>query len=66
MAKWSQITGEISKLRSRLLLPFGWGGVTTGGLGGSYKLDSSKVDYELTKQLYFNTHDDYKLGAALP
>ena len=65
MAKWSQtISGEISKLRSRLLLPFGWGGITTGALGGSYKLDSSKVDYELSKQLYFNTHDEYKLGAG--
>lgn len=65
MAKWSQtISGEISKLRSRLLLPFGWGSLKTGGLGGSYKLDSSKVDYELTKQLYFNTHDEYKLGAG--
>ncbi|EGQ21082.1 hypothetical protein HMPREF9372_3365 [Sporosarcina newyorkensis 2681] len=64
MAKWSQkVSGEISKLRSRLSLPFGWG-VTTGALGGSYKLDSSKVDYELTKELYFNTNDDYKLGAG--
>lgn len=66
MAKWSQkVSGEISKLRSRLPLPFGWGGgLTTGTLGGSYKLDSSKVDYELTKQLYYNTHDEYKLGAG--
>lgn len=66
MAKWSQtISGEISKLRSRLLLPFGWGGgLSTGGIGGTYKLDSSKVDYALTKSLYYNDHDDYKLGAG--
>lgn len=65
MAKWyNKAVGEISKLRSRMLLPFGWGSLTTGTLGAGYKLDSSKVDYELTKQLYYNTHDDYKLGAG--
>ncbi|WP_060210323.1 phage portal protein [Sporosarcina koreensis] len=65
MAKWyNKAVGEISKLRSRLLLPFGWGSMTTGTLGAGYKLDSSKVDYELSKALYYNTHDDYKLGAG--
>ncbi|GAW29588.1 phage portal protein, partial [Carboxydocella sp. ULO1] len=29
-----------------------------------YVLNSSRVDYELARQLYHNTHDDYKLGAG--
>ena len=33
-------------------------------IGRSYSLDSSKVNVELARQLYRNTHDDYKLGAA--
>lgn len=54
--------GEMSKLRNRFA-SFGWG-----FLGGSftapYKLDSSRVDYTIARQLYDNTHDDYKLGAG--
>lgn len=63
MSKWyKKAVGEISKLRTRF---FGWGGgITTGTLGAGYKLDSSRVDYELSKALYYNTHDDYKLGAG--
>jgi len=29
-----------------------------------YVLNSSRVDYTLARQLYHNTHDDYKLGAG--
>lgn len=54
---WGKISGEISKLRGGLL------GVTAGSIGG-YSLDTSKVDYEITKQLYYNTNDSYKLGAG--
>ncbi|MEK4025795.1 phage portal protein [Sporosarcina sp. FSL W7-1283] len=54
---WGKVAGEISKLRGGLL------GVTAGSIGG-YSLDSSKVDYEMTKQLYYNTNDSYKLGAG--
>lgn len=60
MAKWyKKAVGEISKLRSRMSF-----GVTGGTMGAGYQLDSSQVDYELAKQLYYNTHDDYKLGAG--
>ncbi len=63
MAKWyNKAVGEISKLRTKL---FNYGmGIMTGTLGAGYKLDSSKVDYELTKALYYNTQDEYKLGAG--
>lgn len=30
----------------------------------TYKLDSSRVDYNLARQLYQNKHKDYELGAA--
>lgn len=30
---------------------------------GDYQLNSSRVDYELARDLYRNRHDDYKLGA---
>lgn len=30
----------------------------------TYKLNSGRVDYELSKQLYRNINDDYKLGAG--
>src|SRR5690554_2775781 len=49
---YSRITGEISKLR-----------LTTGTLGG-YKLDTSRVDYTLARELYENSSDKYKLGAG--
>lgn len=64
MAKWlRKAVGEMSKLRSKIKLPFGWG-TTTGTLGAGYKLDSSRVDYKMARELYYNTHDDYKLGAG--
>lgn len=38
---------------------------TTGWrIGSGYKVDSSRVDYELARELYRNTNDRYKLGAA--
>lgn len=55
---WHKAIGEMSRLRQSLL------GFTGGGAGGSYKLDSSRVDYELSRSLYYNTNDSYKLGAG--
>lgn len=64
MAKWlDRAVGEMSKMRDSFRGRFGWG-TTAGTLGGGYKLDSSRVDYELAKALYYNTQDDYKLGAG--
>lgn len=57
---WGRITGEISKLRTAVT---GWS-IRTGRLGGGYKLNSSRVDYTLARQLYDNTADNYKLGGA--
>ena len=38
---------------------------TEGGTyGGTYSLNSSKVNYEVARKLYNNTKDEYKLGAA--
>lgn len=48
-------TGEISALREA--------GVTWSSFGGQYRLNSSKVNYELCRELYRNTNDNYKLGA---
>jgi len=54
-----QIIGEISKLRST-----NYQTVYGGRLGTPYVLRSSRVDYELARQLYHNTADNYKLGTA--
>jgi len=54
--------GEISKLRQSTVGLFGqllWGRASI-----PYVLNSSKVDYKLTRQLYHNTNDSYKLGAG--
>jgi hypothetical protein len=32
--------------------------------GADYTLQTSKVDYKLARQLYYNTHENYKLGAG--
>lgn len=37
---------------------------TSGSASATYKLDSSKVDYKLARELYQNKHGSYKLGAA--
>lgn len=61
-----QAIGEISKLRQSMFGRFG--GVLYGGFSGQgsapYVLSSNKVNYELSRQLYHNTHDGYKLGAG--
>lgn len=65
MAKqgWMKKTiGEISKLRQNIFGQFGT--ILTGRWNVPYVLNSSRVDYELARQLYHNTHDDYKLGAG--
>lgn len=50
--------GEISYLRS--LWQNAWGFQ----FSPTYSLDSSRVDYKLARELYTNTNDSYKLGAA--
>lgn len=55
---WGKITGEMSKLRDRAY------GFLGGAFHRSYKLNSTKVDYELARSLYRNTEDEYKLGAG--
>jgi len=54
--------GEISKLRQGIFGKFG--SLIGGRWNVPYVLNSSRVDYELARQLYHNTHDDYKLGAG--
>lgn len=65
MAKQSWLkkaAGEISKLRQNIFGAFGT--ILTGRWNVPYVLNSSRVDYDLARQLYKNTHDDYKLGAG--
>ncbi len=50
--------GEISVLRNTW--PSGWGFQYM----TPYRLDSSRVDYDLARQLYRNINDKYKLGAG--
>ena len=54
--------GEISKLRQGIFGRFG--SLIGGRWNVPYVLNSSRVEYELARQLYHNTHDDYKLGAG--
>jgi len=54
--------GEISKLRQGVFSRFG--SLIGGSWNVPYVLNSTRVDYELARQLYHNTHDDYKLGAG--
>lgn len=54
--------GEISKLRQNIFGRFGT--LLTGRWNVPYVLNSTRVDYELARQLYHNIHDDYKLGAG--
>jgi len=54
--------GEISKLRQNIFGQFGT--ILAGRWNVPYVLNSTRVDYELARQLYHNTHDDYKLGAG--
>jgi len=62
-ANWlKKAVGEISKLRQNIFGQFGT--ILTGRWDVPYVLNSTRVDYELARQLYHNTHDDYKLGAG--
>ncbi len=54
--------GEISKLRQGIFSKFGT--LIGGRWNVPYVLNSNRVDYDLARQLYHNTHDDYKLGAG--
>lgn len=47
------LAGEMSALRVQSI----------GNAFGEYRLKTSKVNYELARQLYRNEHNDYKLGA---
>lgn len=51
-------------IKNMFIRPIGEMMRLNGGTTGTYKLDSSKVDYELARNLYQNKDDRYKLGAA--
>lgn len=54
----------IKNIKAKLVNPKGEQMRISGGTATTtYQLDSSKVDYELARQLYQNNNDDYKLGA---
>jgi len=56
------IVGEMaSKLRSAVS---SLTGISWGRWSAPYALRTSRVDYNLARALYWNTDDDYKLGAA--
>jgi len=59
---FKKAVGEISKLRQGIFGKFG--SLIGGSWNVPYVLNSSRVDYDLARQLYHNTHDDYKLGAG--
>jgi hypothetical protein len=62
-AAWTKrAIGEISKLRLNIFGTFGR--ILSGHWNAPYVLESSKVDYKLARELYYNTNDDYKLGAG--
>lgn len=54
----SKVVGEMSRLRSKV-----FGIRMFGSYSGTYKLDTSTVDYKMARELYNNTDDNYKLGA---
>lgn len=53
---WRHALGEINALRQQI-----W---TVSDYYVPYTLDSSRVDYQLARDLYRNTNEKYKLGAA--
>ena len=54
----------VKSIKEKLIKPKGEQMRISGGTATTtYQLDSSKVDYELARQLYQNNNDDYKLGA---
>jgi len=54
--------GEISKLRQGIFGRFGT--ILTGRWDVPYVLNSTRVDYQLARELYHNARDGYKLGAG--
>jgi hypothetical protein len=59
MASWyRKIAGEISKLTSNARAGL------SGRFGMPYILNSERMNYDLAKELYRNTNDNYKLGAG--
>lgn len=63
---WGKISGEMSKLRGgivSLMNGLGWS-LSGGSIGGTYTLNTTKVDYEFARQLYHNEAENYKLGAG--
>lgn len=56
-----KIAGEISRLRQTV---HRWGIRIASSSPGVYQLRSEPVDYQLARELYDNTNDAYKLGAA--
>lgn len=62
MSKGNWLTravGEISKLRQAVTVS-----LSGGSFIKAYKLDTSRVDYALARNLYDNIEDKYKLGAG--
>lgn len=55
---WGSFKKGFSRLRNSIY------GLVNGRLGQTYKVDSSRVDYEMARSLYNNTNDAYKLGAG--
>lgn len=63
---FGKIAGEMSRLRGgivNLLSGFGWS-LYGGMFGGTYTLDTTRVDYKFARELYDNTAENYKLGAG--
>ncbi|NWL89578.1 phage portal protein [Paenibacillus sp. 79R4] len=63
---WGKISGEMSRLRGgivNLMNGLGWS-LTGGTIGGTYTLNTTRVDYKFARQLYHNEAEDYKLGAG--
>jgi len=57
--KW--IVGEISKLRQPDYGQYGW---VVNAYNTPYSLNTSRVNYQLARELYHNTNEAYKLGAG--
>lgn len=55
------VSGEMSKMRTSTE---GLLGRIRGTITGRYHLDTSKVDYDMARNLYDNTDDKYKLGSG--
>lgn len=58
LQRLARAVGEISVLRNTWPSGWGWQYISP------YRLDSSRVDYALARELYRNVNDRYKLGAG--